>query len=56
MDAEASKRAIEVMDELEIERDLRRKAEDRSMALQQRVDKDANGGEWVRLHVRGIDG
>ena len=33
-DAEANERAIEVLAELEIEQDLRRKAEDRSMALQ----------------------
>ena len=33
-DAAASERAIEVLAELEMERDLRRKAEDRSMTLQ----------------------
>ena len=32
-DAEASQRAMEVLAELEMERDLRRKAEERSMAL-----------------------
>lgn len=37
----ASERAIEVLAELEMERDLRRKAKDRSTALQQRVDWDA---------------
>ena len=40
-DVEASKRAAEVLSELEMERDLRRKAEDRSMALQQRANQDA---------------
>ena len=34
-DAEASKQAVEVLDELEAERDLRQKAEDKSMTLQQ---------------------
>ena len=33
-DVEARKRAVEVLDKLEVERDLRRKAEDKSMALQ----------------------
>ena len=37
-DVEASKRAAEVLSELETERDLRRKAEDRSTALQQKAD------------------
>ena len=33
-DAAASERAVEVLAELEMEQDLRQKAEDRSMALQ----------------------
>ena len=37
-DAEASQRAIEVLAELETERDLRRKAKERSTALQQRAN------------------
>ena len=40
-DVEASKRATEVLSELETERDLKREAEDRSSNLQQRVDQDA---------------
>ncbi|XP_066385254.1 uncharacterized protein [Miscanthus floridulus] len=39
-DAQASKRAVEVLKELETERDLRRKAESRAMALQQKADED----------------
>ena len=39
-DAEASQRAVEVLAELETEKDLRREAEDRSMALQQRANQD----------------
>ena len=40
-DVEARKRAVEVLDKLEAERDLRRKAEDKSTALQQTVAQDA---------------
>ena len=40
-DADASQRAIELLEELEMERDLKLKAEDRSMALQRRADQDA---------------
>ena len=40
-DVEASKRATEVLSELETERDLRREAEDRSSDLQWRADQDA---------------
>ena len=39
-DAQASKRAVEVLKELETERDLRRKAESRATALQQKADED----------------
>ena len=51
----ANERAVEVLAELEIEWDLRRKAEDRSTALQQRVDQDAEEiarlcGERDELH------
>jgi len=38
--AQASKWATEVLKELETERDLRRKAESRATALQQKVDED----------------
>ena len=37
-DADASQRAIELLVELETERDLKVKAEDRSTALQQRAN------------------
>ena len=47
-DAAASERAVEVLAELEMERDLKWKAEDRSTALQQRVDQDAE--VIARLH------
>ena len=40
-DVEASQRAIELLDELEMEQNLKLKAKDRSMALQQRADQDA---------------
>ena len=40
-DVEASKRAAEVLSELETERDLRREAEDRSSDLRRRADQDA---------------
>ena len=40
-DTEASQRVVELLDELEMERNLNLKAEDRSMAPQQRVDQDA---------------
>ena len=40
-DVEASKRAAEVLSELETERDLRREAENRSSDLQWRADQDA---------------
>ena len=36
----ANERAVEVLAELETEKDLRREAEDRSMALQQRANQD----------------
>ena len=36
----ANEKASEVLKELEMERDLRRKAESRAMALQQKVDED----------------
>ena len=39
-DVEASKRAAEVLSELETEWDLRREAEDRSSDLQRRADQD----------------
>ena len=38
--AAADEKAGEVLKELEMERDLRRKAESRAMALQQKVDED----------------
>ena len=38
--AAANEKAGEVLKELEMERDLRRKAESRAMALQQKVDED----------------
>ncbi|XP_066348016.1 uncharacterized protein [Miscanthus floridulus] len=40
-DAQASRRAIEAQNELETERDLRRKAESRAVALQEKVEADA---------------
>ena len=46
-DADASKRAVELLAELEMERDLKLKAEDRSTALQQRVDQDAKAIAWL---------
>ena len=53
-DAEVSQRAVEVLAELEMERDLRRKAGERSVTLQQRVNQDAEVisrlcGEWDEL-------
>ena len=36
-DAEANQRAIKLLDELEMEQNLKLKAEDKSTALQQRV-------------------
>ena len=48
MDATTSEWAIEVLAELEIERYLRWKAEDRSMGLQQRVDRDTEVIAWLR--------
>ena len=47
-DAEASKRAVEVLAELETERDLRRRAEESSAALQQWANQDAE--EISQLH------
>ena len=38
--AAANEKAVEVLKELEMERDLRRKAESRATALQQKVDED----------------
>ena len=46
-DVEASKRAAEVLSELETERDLRREAENRSSDLQRRVDQDAVLIDWL---------
>jgi len=40
-DAASSERVGELLAELETERDLRRQAEDKSMALQQKADQDA---------------
>ena len=40
-DAQASKRAVEAQNELETERNLRRKAESEAVALQKKVDEDA---------------
>ena len=40
MDAEASQRAIELLEELERERNLKLEAEERSTALQQRANLD----------------
>ena len=40
-DADANQRAIELLAELETERDLKLKAEDRSAVLQWRADQDA---------------
>ena len=40
-DAAASKQAVKVLAELEMEQDLRRKDKDRSTTLQQRADRDA---------------
>ena len=37
----ASEQVVELLAELEMERDLKLKAEERSTALQQRVDRDA---------------
>ena len=37
----ASERASELLEELETERDLKLKAEERSIVLQQRADRDA---------------
>ena len=47
-DAEACQRAVELLEELERERDLKLEAEDRSTALQQRVNQDAEA--IARLH------
>ena len=54
-DAEVGQRAMEVLAELETEQDLRRKAKERSMALQQRANQDAEVisrlcGERDELH------
>ena len=40
-DAEATQRAIELLEELEREHDLNLEVEDRSTALQQRANQDA---------------
>ena len=40
-DADARQQAVELLAELETERDLKLKAEDRSTALQRRADQDA---------------
>ena len=40
-DAVASEQAVELLAELEMERDLKLKAEERSTALQQKADRDA---------------
>ena len=47
-DADAHQQAVELLAELETERDLKLKAEDRSTALQRRADQDAE--EIARLH------
>ena len=47
-DATASEQAIELLAELETERDLKLKAKERSTVLQQRVDQDAE--VITRLH------
>ena len=54
-DVEASKRATEVLSELETERDLKREAENRSSDLQRRADQDAMlidqlRREWDEVH------
>ena len=46
-DAEASQRAIELLEELERERDLKLEAEERSTALQQRANLDAEVIAWL---------
>ena len=46
-DATASQWAVEVLAKLEMEQDLRRKAKDRSTALQQRVDRDTEVIAWL---------
>ena len=40
-DAQASRRAVEAQNELETDRNLRRKAESEAVALQKKVDEDA---------------
>ena len=47
-DADARQQAVELLAELEMERDLRLKAEDRSTVLQRRVDQDAEETAWLR--------
>ena len=47
-DVDASQRAIELLSELEMEQDLKLKAEDRSTALQRRVDQDAEAIAQLR--------
>ena len=49
-DAMASERAGELLAELETERDLKLKAEERSAALQQRADRAI----WERDEARGV--
>ena len=46
-DAKASQQAIKLLAELEMEQDLKLKAEERSMALQQRVDQDVKAIVWL---------
>ena len=47
-DADASQQAIELLAELETERDLKLKAKDRSAALQRRADQDAEAIAQLR--------
>ena len=47
-DIDASQRAIELLAELEMEKDLRLKAEDRSTAPQRRVDHDVEAMARLR--------
>jgi len=46
-DAEASQRAVDLLAELEMEWDLKLRAEERSVALQGRVNQDVEGIAWL---------
>ena len=48
--AAANEKAGEVLKELEMERDLRRKAESRATALQQKVDEDVESSSLVLVN------